>query len=45
MHLIKAIIVHILWLQDIYVKGALSVKIVNFCYPLKLSDMISLDIF
>jgi hypothetical protein len=23
-----------------YVKGALSAKIVNFCYPSKLSDMI-----
>ena len=32
MYLIKAIIVHI-WSQDIYVKGALSPKIVNLCYP------------
>jgi hypothetical protein len=33
MYLIKAIIVHILWSQYIYVKGALSAKIVNLCYP------------
>ena len=36
MYLIKAIIAHILWSQDIYI----SVKIVNVCYPYKLSDMI-----
>jgi hypothetical protein len=39
MYLITAIIVYI-WSQDIYVKGALSAKIVNSCYPYKLSDMI-----
>jgi hypothetical protein len=32
MYLITAIIVYI-WSQDIYVKGTLSAKIVNSCYP------------
>ena len=28
------------WLKGVRLKGALSAKIKNFCYPYKLSDMI-----